>query len=461
NAAIPAASATVRAPRDEAGWRAQKAAIRARSKGQRAPIAAINAVENAIRLPGPEALAKEREVFLVLKNSRQSKALRYVFFAERSVSKLPRLKGIAARPFAKIGIVGGGTMGAGITPACLLAGLNVTMLERDQEALNAGLERVRKTLDQSLARQLIDKATLHRMLAALNGALDYDALGTADLVIEAVFEDMAVKKQVFARLDAAVRPDAILASNTSYLDIGEISGAVHDASRVLGLHFFSPAYIMKLLEIIHTDAVADDVLATAIALARRLRKIAVPAGVCDGFIANRMMSAYRRDCEYMLEDGALPQDIDAAMVAFGFPMGVFAMQDLAGLEIARAARQRRAATRPVTGRYVDIADRLCELGRIGRKSGLGWYDYAGDPAGKPDPAVERLILRESARKGISRRVFDSDQIMSRILSVLQNEGQRVLDEGVAQSEQAIDVVMVNGYGFPRWRGGPMFMRANF
>ena len=233
---------------------------------------------------------------------------------------------------------------------------------------------------------------------------------------------------------------------------------VSDPLRVLGLHFFSPAYIMKLLEIIHPPKVSDDVLATGFALAKRLGKIAVPAGVCDGFIANRMMSAYRRECEYMLEDGALPQQIDAAMVKFGFPMGVFAMQDLAGPDIAWATRKRQSLHRSADTRYVDIADRLCKMGRLGRKTGSGWYDYSDEPKGRPDPIVDQLVLSEAERKGIVQQTFTQEQIIARILSIMQLEGQHILDEGIADGEQAIDVVMVNGYGFPRWRGGPMYMR---
>ena len=281
----------------------------------------------------------------------------------------------------------------------------------------------------------------------------------ADMVIEAVYEDMAVKRDVFTHLDAATRPDAILATNTSYLDIGEIAQAVADPSRVIGLHFFSPAYIMKLLEIVHPPKVADDVLASGFALAKRLGKIAIPAGVCDGFIGNRMMSAYRSTCEYMLEDGAMPHEIDAAMTDFGFPMGMFTVQDMSGLDIAWAMRKRQAETRPKDMRYVDIPDRLCEMGRLGRKTDKGWYDYSNNPKGSRDPIVKNLIISEANRKGITRQSLTSEKIIDIILTTMQQEGQKILGEGIAQNAQAIDVVMINGYGFPRWRGGPMFMVA--
>lgn len=450
--------APAQAPIDRAAWEAKRSAIQGRARGQIAPLAAIQAVENAFTLPREQALREERTLFTKLKNSPQSQAMRHIFFAERAVSKIARLRGVTPRALVQIGIVGGGTMGAGIAAACLLSGLRVTMLERDDEILAAGLARVRAILQNSHSRRLIDASQLAGILSDFKVTLDYAALSSADLVIEAVFEDMDVKKEVFARLDAVTGPKTILATNTSYLDVGEIAETVKNPSRVLGLHFFSPAHIMKLLEIIHPPKVADDVLATGFALAKRLGKIAVPAGVCDGFIANRMMSAYRRECEYMLEDGALPQEIDAAMVDFGFPMGVFAMQDLAGLDIARATRKRQAATRPADMRTVDIADRLCDMGRLGRKAGRGWYDYSDDPKGRPDPVVTQLILDESARKSIPRQSFTHEHIIARILSIMQQEGQTILDEGIAESAQAIDVVMVNGYGFPRWRGGPMYMR---
>ena len=437
-------------------WETLKAGIIRKARGQLSPIAAIEAVENALSLPANKALEKERALFLKLKDSPQSAALRHIFFAERSATRIPRLKGVAPRPFGQIGIVGGGTMGAGIAAACLLSGLSVTLLERDEDALAAGITRVKKTLDQSRKRGLIDVEKHIAMLASLVGTTDYSALSSVDMAIEAVFEDMAVKKEVFANLDTATRKDAVLATNTSYLDIAEIAEAVSDPSRVLGLHFFSPAYIMKLLEIVRPPKVADDVLATGFALAKRLGKISVPAGVCDGFIGNRIMSAYRRECDYMLEDGALPHQIDAAMLDYGFPMGIFAMQDMAGLDIAWAMRKRQAATRPAEMRYVDIPDRLCEMGRLGRKTGAGWYDYSDNPKGNPDPLVEQLIIDESARKGIARMPSNPDEIMSRILTVMQTEGQKILDEGIADTAEAIDVVMINGYGFPRWKGGPMF-----
>ncbi|RMH48563.1 MAG: 3-hydroxyacyl-CoA dehydrogenase family protein, partial [Alphaproteobacteria bacterium] len=288
------------------------------------------------------------------------------------------------------------------------------------------------------------------------GATGYDSLAEADIVIEAVFEDMDVKRDVFAALDAATRPDAILATNTSYLDVNAISRTVREPSRVVGLHFFSPAHVMKLLEIVRPEAVADDVLATGFALARDLGKQPVVAGVCDGFIGNRILARYRQEADFMLEEGALPWQIDRAMEAWGFAMGLYRVQDLAGLDIAWAMRKRRAATRDPAARYVRIADRLCEMGRFGQKTGAGWYRYDSGRA-EPDPEVERIILEESARAGIARRAFDDEEIIARLLGVMKDEGRAILDEGIAARASDIDVVLVNGYGFPRWRGGPMFL----
>ena len=446
-------------PKDAETFATQKARILSKARGQLAPAEVVQAIDNALTLPADEALAAERETFLRLRSGEQSGALRHIFFAERSVSKIPTTEGATARPLETIGVIGGGTMGAGIASACLLAGLTVRLIERDEAACAAALDRVRGVLDGSRQRGLLSEDGFAAAMDRLTVGSNYEALSDADLVIEAVFEDMDVKKAVFAELDRVTRPDAVLASNTSYLDVNEIARASADPSRVLGLHFFSPAHVMKLLELVVSDTAAPDVLATGLALGKKLRKITVPAGVCDGFIGNRIMSAYRRECDYMIEDGALPEQVDAAMTGFGFPMGIFAMQDLAGLDIAWAMRKRQAATRPADQRYVEIADRLCEQGRLGRKTGKGWYDYSSNKAGEPDPEVTALIEAESARRGIARTDFTQEQIMERILGVMQREGAAILDEGIAQSADTIDVVMVNGYGFPRWRGGPMYLAA--
>ena len=444
-------------PADAEGFEAQKARIRKKARGQISPVAAIEAVERSLALNAEAAFRAEREAFIALRDSAQSAALRHVFFADRSVSRLDEAEGASPRRLDRIGVLGGGTMGAGIAAACLLAGLGVTIVERDDKRAALARGRVLGILDDSAGRGLLSPDTRQAAEALLIVATDFGPLSDCDLIVEAVFEDMDVKKAVFAELDAVARPDAIFASNTSYLDIDEIAAGTSDPSRVIGLHFFSPAHVMKLLELIVTREAASDVLATGLALGKRLRKITVPARVCDGFIGNRIMARYRREADCMLEDGALPEQIDAAMRDFGFPMGVFQMADLAGLDIGWAMRKRQAATRDPSERYIEIADRICEIGRLGRKTGRGWYDYTQDQAGAPDPWVTALIEAESARKGITRQSLDAGQIMHRILTVMQEEGAALLAEGIAASPEAIDVAMINGFGFPRWRGGPMFM----
>lgn len=449
----------VKAPQDIEAFDAAASKIASKARGQNAPKAAIQAIRNAFTMSAEDALAAERKAFVALKEDPQSTALRHIFFAERGTSKIDRIKGVAPRSIVKVGVIGGGTMGAGIATACLLSGYAVQMIERDMDAANAGKARVLATLEGSLKRGLINSDKHATLGAAFNASDSYADLNNSDLIIEAVFEDMAVKKQVFAQIEAVAKEDAVIATNTSYLDVNEIAASTSNPARVVGLHFFSPAHIMKLLEIVVPEQIDDTTLSSAVAFAKKLRKTPVLAGVCDGFIANRIMSAYRREAEFMIEDGAMPWDVDHAMVEFGLPMGIFQMGDLAGLDISWAMRKRQAATRDPKERYVDIGDKLCEMGRLGRKSGSGYYSYQDDGKGTPDPVVEALILSESERKGIARIEMSSADIMARILGVMQSEGQKILDEGIAQTADDIDVVMVNAYGFPRWRGGPMFMAA--
>ena len=442
---------------DAESWSDVGEKLVARARGQNSVIRGVAAVADAVRLSGSAALDNERDIFAALMDDPQSVALRHVFFAERSVTKVAKLKGVRPRDVRHVGVIGGGTMGAGICVALLLAGLSVTMIERDADACAAGQERVSDMLSASMKRGLISKDKRAALLGMFTGDFVYGALENVDLVIEAVFEDMKVKKRVFAELDRVTKSEAVLATNTSYLDVNEIAASVKDPSRVIGLHFFSPAHVMKLLEIVQPDGLADDVLATGFALGKMLRKISVPAGVCDGFIGNRILTAYRRECDYMVEDGATPEDVDAAMKAYGFPMGIFAMQDMAGLDIGWAARKRRATMRDPKERYVRIADRICELGRFGQKTGSGWFKYPkGSRRGEPDPIVEAIILEEAAASGVTRRSFTAKEIIDRILGVMVLEGEAIVAEGVAQSSEAIDVVMINGYGFPRYKGGPMF-----
>lgn len=442
----------------EIHWDAEQAALSKRSRGASAPLEALSALHFAASASPADALAGERERFLRLSRSEEAAALRHIFFAERAAGKSLTEAGAEATDLSRVGVIGGGTMGAGIATALLLAGAEVHLIERDDAAAKTAQARVSDTLSASVRRGAIAADKADAALARLSTGSDYPALADFPLVIEAVFEDMAVKQQVFAQLDAVMPPDAVLASNTSYLDINALASSTRDPSRILGLHFFAPAHVMKLLEVVRGESTSACALATGAALARRLGKIAVVAGVCDGFIGNRIMSAYRRDCECMLEEGALPQQIDAAMEGFGFAMGIYAVQDMSGLDIAWAQRKARAVDRPATSRQPKIADRLCEAGRFGRKSGKGWYDHStGRPC--PDPDVEQIIIEESARAGIERRFFDAKEIMDRILGVMQAEGRALLAEGIAERAEDIDVVMVNGFGFPRHKGGPMYMAA--
>ena len=403
-----------------------------------------------------QALASERRRFLRLAASPEAAALRHVFFAERAAGAA--LKAAKAEPadLACVGVIGGGTMGAGIATALLLAGSEVRLIERDGPAAQAARGRVAGILAESRRRGAIPAEAEAAALDRLDTGSDHAALAACPLVIEAVFEDMALKRAVFQRLDAVMPAEAVLATNTSYLDVNLLAQGTRDPSRILGLHFFSPAHVMKLLEVVRGEATGARALATGGALARLLRKVPVVARVCDGFIGNRIMAAYRRDCEFMLEEGALPQQIDAAMEDFGFAMGLCKVQDMSGLDIAWAQRKARAPLRPEGERYARIADRLCEAGRLGRKTGKGWYDYSSGTA-RPDPEVQRIIEEESARAGQSRRDFSAEEIMARILGAMQAEGRAVLAEGIAECAGDIDVVMVLGYGFPRHRGGPMFM----
>jgi 3-hydroxyacyl-CoA dehydrogenase len=440
---------------DEAGIDAATAKVLLRARGQNAPAEAIRLVRLAAQMPFAEGLAEERAAFLRLRDSDQAKALRYVFFAERAAAKVHAIEGVEPRPVSTIGIVGTGLMGSGIAVTALDAGYTVIGVETTQEAVAKGRERITALLDRNVASGRLDNAGRGDRLERLSVTAKAEDLAKADLVIEAVFDDLAIKTELFARLDAIMRPDAILATNTSYLDPDALAAATSRPERVLGLHFFSPANIMRLVEVVNCAKTAPDVLATGLAVAKRLGKLPVVSGVCEGFIGNRIFSAYRREAEFLLEDGALPQEIDAAMEAYGFAMGPFAVFDLAGLEIAWARRKRQAATRDPAERYVEIADRLCEAGRFGQKAKRGWYAY---PDGKRavDPEVTALIEAARAKKGVVPRAIEAEEIVSRLLGSMATEGDALLAESIAQRSSDIDLVMINGYGFPAYKGGPMF-----
>ena len=445
-----------------AGWWEQAIGnIEKKAKGQLSPVTAARIVRNGFEKPFAEALADERSAFLELKDGDQSKAMRHAFFAEREMGKVPFVEGAQTRDIHRVAVIGGGTMGAGIAAAALLNGCAVDMIEREEGPAEAGYHRVMGILDSSLKRGLISADKREALENAFTATAGYAKTADADLVIEAVFEDMDVKKAVFAQLGEVTRPECILATNTSYLDINEIAKSVGNPARVVGLHFFSPAHIMKLVEVIRTGSVSPETYGTAFAFAKRLKKNPVYSGVCDGFIGNRILYEYRKVCDFMLEDGCLPQQIDAAMREFGMAMGPFAMGDMAGLDIGWAARKRRAATRDPNERYSRIADRICELGRFGQKTGAGWYDYSGEArGGTPDPLIEKIILEESEKNGIVRREFTSREIQDTVVSTMAAEGQKILEEGIALRASDIDMVLILGYGFPRWRGGPMFMTSN-
>lgn len=426
-----------------------------RARGQAAPAEAVRLVRLAADVPLAAGLAEERATFLRLRDSEEAAALRHVFFAERAAGKVAGLDGVAPRPVATLGVVGLGLMGSGIATAALDGGYRVVGVDLTEDAVAKGRARIEANLDRALKSGRLDAAGRADRLDRLVTAADFDALATADLVVEAVFDDMAVKSDLFRRLDCIVRPDAVLATNTSYLDPDVLATATTRPERVLGLHFFSPANVMRLLEVVRCAATAPDVLATGLEVGRRLGKLPVVTGVCEGFIGNRVFSAYRRQAEFLVEDGALPHEIDAAMEGFGFPMGPFAVFDLAGLEIAWARRKRQAPTRDPAARYVAIPDRLCERGRFGQKTGRGWYLHR-DGKREIDPETTALIEAARAEKGIRPRAVPADEIVATLLAVMADEGARLLAEGVAARPSDIDLVMINGYGFPARAGGPMF-----
>ncbi|HEY8027386.1 MAG TPA: 3-hydroxyacyl-CoA dehydrogenase NAD-binding domain-containing protein [Burkholderiaceae bacterium] len=435
---------------------AVRAETAAKARGLFSPMKIVDAVEAAVTLDFDAGMATERELFLQCLGSPQRVALVHAFFAEREVAKAPETRAAAPRKIATVGVVGGGTMGAGIAVAMLDAGLPVTMIERDAESLARGRANVQKVYDALVRKGRLDVPARDALLARFSGATDYAALAQMDLVVEAVFEDMAVKKAVFAELDRLCQPGAVLATNTSYLDIDELAASTSRPQDIVGLHFFSPANIMKLLEIVVPAKVGADAVATGFALAGRLNKIAVRAGVCDGFIGNRILAVYRQAADHMMEDGASPYEIDAAMRSFGFAMGPFQVSDLAGGDIGWATRKRRAATRDPNARYVQIADRLCERGWFGQKTGRGYYLYPeGSRTGLPDPEVLAIIDAERVRAGIAPRPFLAEEIVRRYMAAMINEGANVVHERIALRPLDVDVTFMAGYGFPRYRGGPM------
>ena len=426
------------------------------AKSLPAPAKCIDAVAGAVAKPFEEGLRQERELFRQLLITPESRALRHAFFAERAASKIPGIAaGTPTRDVRAVGVVGAGTMGTGIAIAFMSAGLPLTVLETTPEALDKGAAAIRRHFEVAKAKGRLTPEQADRAVTLLRPTQRYADIGDADLVVEAVFEEMDVKEQVFRALDEAVKPGAILATNTSTLDVNRIAAATRRPRDVLGLHFFSPANVMKLLEVVRGAKTADDVLTTAMAVARKIRKTAVVSGVCDGFIGNRMIEHYLRQAMFLVDEGASPQQVDRALEKFGMAMGPFRMSDLTGNDVGWRIRKRRYVERPQIA-WSRLADRLCEQGRFGQKSGAGWYRYeSGRRDALVDPAVDALIDAYRREIGMAPRKIGDDEIVERCVLALVNEGARVLEEGIAARASDIDLVYLTGYGFPLHRGGPM------
>ncbi len=416
-----------------------------------APFRCVDAVEASLG-PIEQGLEEERRLFQQCMESPQRAGLIHAFFAERAVQKIPEADA-TPRKIESVGVIGAGTMGSGIATACLLAGLPVIVIEQNEEARDRARATIEKNLEGAVKRGKLDRRRLAGMSLNMTGELE--SLVSTDLVIEAVYEDMEVKQDIFDKLQRIAHPGAILATNTSYLDIDEIAAATDRPQDVIGLHFFSPAHVMRLLEVVVAEKTAPEVVATGFALARRLKKVAVRAGVCDGFIGNRILAHYRKAADYMMMDGASPERIDRALEGFGFAMGPFAVSDLAGLDIGWATRKRQAKGRPPEERYAgEVADRICEKGWFGRKTGQGFYLYDGGER-RPNPEVERILAEEREKAGIEPREFSDEEIVDRYMTAMISEAARVVEDGTALRPIDVDAVFLFGYGFPRFRGGPL------
>jgi 3-hydroxyacyl-CoA dehydrogenase len=445
------------APNAEAFLGFARTSVAAASRHLPAPLKCVEAVAASVDKPFDEGLKLERALFQELVQTTESRALRHAFFAERAASRIPGLPDdTPVRDVQRVAVIGAGTMGVGIAVAFLDAGLPVTLVETSPDALERGMAAIRRIYEGAARKGKLTESTIAGRLARLAPTVSLADVAAADLVVEAVFEDMAVKQEVFRRLDGVARPGAILATNTSALDVDRIAATIRRPADVVGAHFFSPANVMKLLEVVRGAATAPDVLATMMQVGKRIGKTAVVAGVCDGFIGNRLIEQYIRQAMFLVEDGASPQEVDAALETFGMAMGPFRMSDLAGNDIGWKIRQRRYVDKPhVT--YSRIADRLCERGRFGQKTGAGWYRYEpGARAALPDPEVDAIVAAYRDEIGVAPRAVAADEIVERCVLALVNEGARVLDDGIALRASDIDVVYLTGYGFPRHRGGPMF-----
>ena len=431
--------------------------IESKARGEVAALKAIDAVELSSQLELHKGIAAERRMFSELMDTPQRAGLIHAFFSERKVAKLPEIEGLKARDISQIGVIGGGTMGAGIATSALLSGYSVVLIERDADLIDRARATIKGNLEGAVKRGKISQSLFEEIFSKrLQTLTNYNALSHADLIIEAVFESMEVKKTVFEALDAIAKPSAILATNTSYLDIDEIAAITRRPESVIGLHFFSPAHVMKLLEVVVAKQTHPDIVATAFALAKRLGKTAVKAGVCDGFIGNRMLRNYRTAADHIVLDGASPYQIDRALTDYGFAMGPYAVADLAGLDIGYASRQRRAPIAHPRERYPIFADELYSRGRLGQKTRKGYYLYPeGSRKGIEDPEVEAIVAKSRVEAGIKPRTFTDDEIVRRYMAAMINEAAMLLAEGIALRPLDIDVVLLYGYGYPRWRGGPM------
>ena len=443
-------------PNGDAYFQFARNMVKGMAKNFPAPVKCVDAVENATKMKFDDALAKEREIFVNLMLTPESAALRHIFAAERAASKIPDVgDDVKPRDVKSVAVIGAGTMGGGIAMNFLNAGIPVKMLEMKQEALDKGLATIRKNYEAQVKKGKLKQDKYDQRMALLSTTLDYADLKDADLIIEAVFEELGVKEQVFKKLDEVAKQGAILASNTSTLDVDKIAAFTKRPQDVVGMHFFSPANVMKLLEVVRGAKTAKDVLATVMAIAKKIKKTAVVSGVCDGFIGNRMIEQYSRQAGFLIEEGATPQQVDKAIEKFGFAMGPFRMGDLAGNDIGWAIRKRRYQEKPDM-KYSKTADLLCEKGRFGQKTGAGWYDYQpGKRDAIPSKAVEDMIEKHRKDQGITPRKISDQEIVERLVYSLVNEGAHILEDGIASKASDIDMVYLTGYGFPIWRGGPM------
>ena len=436
---------------------AARAQIEKKARGQMSPILCLDAIKAATELSFAEGMDKERELFVEGLSSDQSRGLIHAFFGEREVAKIPGLDPEAQpREVKTAAIIGAGTMGGGIAMCFANAGIPVMVLEQTQEALDKGLGVCRKNYENTAKKGRLTMDQVEQRMALFTGTTDINDLADVDIVIEAVFENMDVKKDIFTKLDAVCKAGCVLATNTSTLDINQIASVTERPQDVIGMHFFSPANVMRLLENVRGDATADDVILTAMNMGKRLGKVSVLVGVCDGFVGNRILHEYIRWASILLEDGCLPEQIDKVWTDFGMPMGPFAMSDLAGLDVGYRIRKEQEATRSSNVRYVHIADKVVEMGRLGQKTGGGFFDYIdGSRVPVPNADVTALVLAESERKGIERREYSDEEILNALTDLMTNEGAKVLEEGIAMRPVDVDITYIFGYGYPAYRGGPM------